>query len=288
MSDSVARFRIIILGILLILSILVWWPQNVIRANQEEQLKVRFLDVGQGDAIHIVTPDGYEMLIDGGPTNSVLQALSENRSFFDKEIDVVVATHPDTDHVAGLVDVFKRFKVDYILETNAKSDAPAAVAYCDNARAEGARIITAEAGQTLQLGASTTIYIFSPHGDTSEWETNTASIVVQVVYGDTSFMLTGDAPSSIEEYLVDQYGTALESDVLKLGHHGSKTSSSEEFLKVVNPEYAVVSAEANSRYGHPHQEVVDRVLENNIEILNTAKEGTIEFLSDGNRVWLNN
>ena len=286
MSDFAVRLRIIILGILIVVSILVWWPQNVTGAKPINNLKVSFLDVGQGDAIHIVTPDNFEMLIDGGQTSSVLSELAKGRSFFDKEIDVMISTHPDSDHVAGLVDVLERFKVDMIIATEAESDAAAAVAFNNAAASEGARRVVAQAGQTVQLGASTTVYLLSPLGNTRDWETNTASVVVVVKYGETEFMLTGDAPETIEKYLVNQHGTTLQSEVLKLGHHGSKTSSSEEFLKMVNPDYAIVSAGKDNRYGHPHQEVVERVLREDIKLINTAERGTIIFESDGEKVWL--
>lgn len=272
--------------LLALVAVLVWQPAARAAGPSGAYLTVRFLDVGQGDAIHILTPDGYEMLIDGGPSPAVLRELTEGRSFFDRQIDVVVATHPDTDHVAGLVDVLSRYDVGMIVETAAEHDAPAAVAFSNAAGAEGTRRITAQAGQTIQLGASTTVRVLSPYGDTTSWENNTASVVVQVVYGDTEFMLTGDAPSAIEEYLVGASGSGIESEVLKLGHHGSKTSSSAVFLQLVQPEYAVVSAGKDNRYGHPHEEVLTSVAAVGSRIVSTAKQGTITFESDGQKVWI--
>jgi competence protein ComEC len=285
-SERLVQVRIVVLGLLGSLALLVWLPVISVAGVSAEMLTVRFLDVGQGDAIHIMTPDGYEILIDGGPSVAVLREFAHGRSFFDKYIDVVIATHPDTDHVAGLVDIFKRYEVGMIIETAVEHDAPAARAYRDAAGAEGARRILAQAGQIIQLGASTTVRILSPRGDTSKWENNAASIVLQVVYGDIEFMLTGDATSGIEEYLVKVYGEQLESEVLKLGHHGSKTSSSEVFLEAVRPLYAVVSAGADNRYGHPHQDVVARASSAGARLVSTAEQGTIIFESDGRSVWL--
>jgi len=275
-----------VLGLLFLLTVVVWWPAATAAGPAGKYLTVRFLDVGQGDAIHIETPDGFEMLIDGGPSASVLREFSRGRSFFDHSIDVVVATHPDTDHIAGLVDILKRYEVETIIETAAEHDAPAARAFEEAADAAGAHRITAQAGQTFLLGASTTVRILSPAGDTTDWESNVASVVVQVVYGDTEFMLTGDASSGIEEYLVDTYGTRLESEVLKLGHHGSKTSSSEIFLKNVQPQFAIVSAGKDNRYGHPHEDVVGRTSAAGAQIVSTAEQGTIIFQTDGNQIWL--
>lgn len=254
-------------------------------ADSSEYLTVRFLDVGQGDAIHIQTPDGYEMLIDGGPTSLVLREFAKNRSFFDSTIDVLLATHPDSDHIGGLVDVLQRYQVAAIIQTNNVSDTPAASAYNVSVENERAQVLQVQAGQIIQLGASTTVRILAPAGDTSSWRSNAASIILQVSYGEIDFLLTGDAPLETEEYVAELYGESIQSEVLKLGHHGSKTSSSGVFLDAVQPDFAVVSAELNSRYGHPHAEVVDRVEERNIQLVSTAESGTIVFVTDGIRVW---
>ena len=279
------------LGILLsvsMLTLVVWLPNTSLSQaskNHCQCLEVSFLDVGQGDAILIETPDGFEMLVDGGRDASVLRELGKKRSFFDREIDVVVTTHPDLDHIGGLVDVLKRYKVKTILRTENENDKSAAAAFAAAAQKENAEEILADAGQIINLGASTSIQIFSPTGDERQWDSNTSSIVLRVVYGDTSFMLTGDAPSEIEDYLVKTYGTQLDSDVLKLGHHGSKTSTSDLWLDTVTPSYAVVSAGIDNRYGHPHQDVMQRVFKRNIQTSHTGTDGTITFESDGKTVW---
>lgn len=250
-------------------------------------LLVSFLDVGQGDAIYIKTPDGFEVLIDGGATNQVLRELAARKSFFDKDIDLVVATHADADHIGGLVDVLSRYEIDNILVSQNSHDTSITKSFDSAVEIEGAVVHVAQAGQQIKLGASTTLKIFSPMGDSSNWPSNSTSIVLQVIYGETEFMLTGDAPSGVEDYLVKTNGGYLESDVLKLGHHGSKTSSSELFLDTVNPGLAIVSAGIDNRYGHPHQEVISMVEARNIEILSTAIVGSIDLLSDGQKVWLN-
>lgn len=293
------KVRGVILGVLALLAVVVWWPGTRSAPGTSGQyLTVSFLDVGQGDAIHIETPDGYEMLIDGGPSALVLRELAKGRSFFDKDIDVVVATHPDTDHIAGLVDVLGRYDIGMIVESAAGKETATAKAFDNAAGAEGSRHVIAQAGQTIALGASTTIRILSPHGDATDWETNTASVVVQVVYGDIEFMLTGDAPSSIEEYLASTAGVlpstsspgrvavGLASDVLKLGHHGSKTSSSKIFLEAVHPQYVVVSAGKDNRYGHPTAEALARASSAGARIVSTIDNGTIVFESDGKEVWV--
>jgi competence protein ComEC len=151
---------------------------------------------------------------------------------------------------------------------------------------EGAVLHETQAGEVIMLGASTTLTVLSPAGDAADWESNNSSIVVKVSYGEIDFMLTGDAGVGIEEYLIEEYGEALDSEVLKLGHHGSRTSTAERFLQVVSPEYAVVSAGKDNRYGHPHTEVVEKVADYGSEIVSTAEQGTIIFKTDGENVWL--
>lgn len=248
-------------------------------------LTVTFLDIGQGDAILIETPDGVQMLIDGGPDGTVLRELAKTLPWFDRSLDIVLGTHPDKDHIGGLVDVLKQYQVGAVITTENTGETITAKAYHDALIDEGATTTMARAGQVYQLGASTTLSVFSPASDPSMLESNTASIVVRLQYGEIGFMLTGDAPSSIEQYLVTAYGTQLESEVLKLGHHGSKTSSSLEFLKAVSPQYAVVSSGRGNSYGHPNTETVERVTSAHIPIVNTAEIGRITFQTDGNTVW---
>jgi len=254
-------------------------------ASGSDFLEVHFLDVGQGDAVLIQTPDGFEVLIDGGATSQVIRQLATEQSWNDRLIDVVIATHPDTDHVGGLVDVLERYDVDLIVQTEADSDSPAAVAFSKAVVLENTTIQFARAGQLIQVGASTTIQILSPASGTDNWRANAASVIVRVVYGDTAVMLTGDAPDSIEDYLVGVYGVGLKSDVLKLGHHGSQTSTSGLFLDTVQPQYAVVSAGIDNRYGHPNQAVLQRVFARNIQTSHTGIDGTVSFYSDGAKVW---
>jgi competence protein ComEC len=145
--------------------------------------------------------------------------------------------------------------------------------------------VYARRGQEISLGASTTLTIIYPEGSVADLESNTASIVLKVTYGTTSFLLTGDSPKNIEEYLVLTQGDGLQSTVLKVGHHGSRTSTSELFLDAVQPTYAVISAGRDNRYGHPHTEVTDALFNAGVEILATADMGTITFMSDGATVW---
>jgi len=248
-------------------------------------LMVHFLDVGQGDAIFIETPDKVQVLIDGGPDGSVMRELGRVMNPFDKTIDVVMATHNDKDHIGGLVDVLKRYQVTAIMRTNNQHDTNVARAFTAQVAAENATLIEPVAGQRYILGASTTLTIFSPAGDVRNHESNASSIVVKLEYGETTFFFTGDAPIGIEEYLVRAYGPHLKSQVLKLGHHGSRTSTSARFVETVSPNYAIVSAGRGNSYGHPHAEVVENVAMVGSTLLSTAEQGRVTFYSDGVRVW---
>lgn len=248
---------------------------------EEGLLCVIFFDVGQGDAIYIESPTGVQMLIDGGRDSNVLQDLSGEVGYFDKTLDYVLATHPDLDHIAGLVDVLERYEVGTIIVSGNRGDTPVAEAFSDGTVEENAGIITARRGQMIDLGGGASLEILFPDRDVSSVESNTASIVTKLTYGETEFLLTGDSPKSIEEYLVLIEGEHLESDVLKAGHHGSRTSTSEIFLEYVNPKYAVISAGKDNSYGHPHVEVTDLLFNNGVETKNTAEDGSIVFVSDG-------
>lgn len=255
----------------------------------EKTLKLFFLDVGQGDATLVESPSGTQILIDGGADSRVLSALGGAMGFFDRDIDMIVATHPDQDHIGGLVDVLIRYDVKAVLMTENVNDTPVYDAFVRAVKEEGATVYFARAGQTYDLGkgvtGSTTLAILFPDHDPTNLESNTASIVAQLSYGANTYMLMGDSPTEIEEYLVSKMGSAIVSDVLKVGHHGSKTSSSETFITAVQPQYAIISAGKDNGYGHPHSEVTNRLTKHNIIQKNTADLGSIFLESDGSSFW---
>lgn len=249
-------------------------------------LTVAFLDVGQGDAIFIEAPNGNQVLIDGGAGSAVFAPLGEMMPFYDRTIDIVVATHPDADHIGGLPEVLRRYEVDFFIDPGVSSDTgiyDALIRARDESRAE---YIVARRGMEIALGGGAVLEILFPDRDMEGADTNDASIVLKLVYGDTSFLLTGDSPQKIEKYLVFIDGKNLDVDVLKAGHHGSKTSSSESFIGYTSPDYAIISAGKDNRYGHPHAEVLARLADSGAEILRTDEEGTIVFKSDGERIFV--
>ena len=272
----------IIVGLFLFINIFIW---SAVLANERDGLlTVAFLNVGQGDAIFIEAPNGNQMLVDGGPNTAVVRELSKIMQFSDRSIDVVVATHPDKDHISGLIEVFKRYEVLMYLDPGVVHGTGEYQTLLQMVENEGISVTYARRGMNIALGDGVYVEILFPDRDVSNVETNLGSIVMKVVYGETEFMLTGDSPVSIEKYLTSIDGKGLESDVLKAGHHGSKTSNSERFIGFVNPQIVIISAGKDNRYGHPHKEVLDILNKFDIEIVNTADVGTIVFTSDGESV----
>ncbi len=277
------HFRVLgIFFIVIIVANVVAW--SALAQSQLDVLSVSFLDVGQGDAIFIQSPSGVQVLIDGGKSELVLQELSRVMPFYDKSIDMVIATHPDLDHIGGLPFVYDAYEVGTSVDTGVESDTGAYEGYKERRIRENSEYVIARRGQMFDLGEGALLYILFPDRNVSTVETNDGSIVAMLVFGETAFMFTGDASKKIEEYLVSLDGPALQSTVLKAGHHGSKTSSSGLFVRTVSPKSAVISASKSNSYGHPHKEVLDTFSTFDIEVFSTAETGTITFISDGTQV----
>jgi competence protein ComEC len=243
------------------------------------RLHVWFLDVGQGDAVFIQTPDGRQILIDGGPSPSALASeLGAVMPFWDRSLDLVILTHPDSDHAAGLIPLFDRLAVDAALDALAPGD-PQGAAW-RNATANVSRQSVARGAQA-QTGRLT-LNVLSPAAIPGNAETgNDDSLVLRLEYGATSLLLTGDAEAEAEREMLAS-GLPLRSDALKVGHHGSNASTSPEFLAAVQPRLAVISVGADNRFGHPAPDLLARLA--GVEILRTDAHGRIELISDG-RSW---
>ncbi|HEX9608835.1 MAG TPA: MBL fold metallo-hydrolase, partial [Candidatus Paceibacterota bacterium] len=217
---------------------------------------------------------------------SVLRELGKQLPAHDRSIDIIVATHPDQDHIGGLPAVLERYAISYVFRSGAVHDTSVYRAFNTAIQNEdGIQEVLARRGTRIDLGGGAYFEILFPDRDVSKADPNDASIVGRLVYGEIEVMLTGDAPNSIERYLVSLDGKALGSDILKIGHHGSKTSSSNEFIGFVGPDYGIISAGCDNRYGHPHQDVLSVLAHFDIEILGTCEEGTIVFEADGATLW---
>lgn len=275
----------IILAALLTATLLIWYA--VYRESSRDKLTVAFLNVGQGDSIFIEAPNGKQMLIDGGPGRSILRELGKVMPFYDRTLDAILVTNPDRDHYAGFVDVLPRFSVSTFIEPGVVKRDPAYEDLLKLVEKEEAEHIYARRGMEILLDETNgvSLAILFPDRDVPELDPNTGSVVAKLTYGKTSILLMGDAPSAIEKYLTALDGGALQADVLKVGHHGSKTSSDPYFLSAASPSHAVISSGADNRYGHPHKEVLANLAAAEIPYLNTAEEGRITFVSDGRSIW---
>lgn len=284
MNKRLIRLLILIFFFLLaIFFVWVWY-----REPKTGFLTVAFLNIGQGDAIYIEAPHGNQLLIDGGPGRQILRELGNVMPFSDRTIDAVIATHPDADHIGGLVDVLDNYEVGLFMEPGVTTDSSLYKTLEEKVAREktengSLQKIEARRGMTIDLGDGVLLQILYPVSDTRGWETNDASIVARLVYGNTEFLLTGDAPVKTERGLMYMGPSfvSLHSDVLKVGHHGSKTSTSPEFVAAVHPEYAVISVGKDNRYGHPTPVVLETLKKENIKILRTDTMGRIIFTSDG-------
>lgn len=273
-------------GLLLIFFFLLALTVN--SQKDRQNLEVDFLDVGQGDSILIKTPYEQNILIDGGPDNSVLSELGRNLAFFDKELDLVILTHPHDDHVAGLVEILRRYQVKKVLITGVLHTAPDYLAFLNEIKRQGIETELADSPKDIALGDDLVLKILYPLSDLSgqKFENlNNTSIVAKLIYKNNTFLFTGDAEAEEEDELIKS-GADLSAQVLKVGHHGSKTSTSQAFLDKVQPQYAVISVGQDNAFGHPDLRTLNTLEQNNVEILRTDLLGTIKIIADGNNLQL--
>ena len=241
------------------------------------RLQVIFLDVGQGDSI-LIQKGTQQILIDGGPNGKTeLAELGKYLPYFDREIELVIATHPDRDHIAGLVDVAKNYKIDKVIATGAEKDTAVFKEWKDIREYNRIETLEALRGDEVDFGGTKMRIIF-PEGpvDPAAGDANNQSVVARIDYGDNSFLFTGDIESPAEKEILAG-GENVDVNFLKIAHHGSKYSSSAEFLDATSPGTAIISVGANNSYGHPAGETLEKLNSKNINILRTDEMGDINF-----------
>lgn len=275
------KLGLLVMGLLVVMGGLLMWHLSLL----ERQTSVTFLNIGQGDAI-LISQGNVQILIDGGRTGKELLArLGRHVPFWDRTIEFVIATHPDADHIGGLPALLNTYRVKHVLTSGAQSETETSRQFHEaTTRAIGGEATTVFRGTTLTLpegGTLTIEYPLSPlPKDSSNASTNEGSIVARFVYGETSFLLTGDLPHE-ETVLPDEAPVT----VLKAAHHGSKYSTSEAWLKGIRPREAVISVGKNN-YGHPAPEVLDRLRLMGVAIHRTDQEGDIVYQCQGTAcVW---
>lgn len=244
------------------------------------ELRVWFFDVGQGDSIFIETPDHYQILVDGGPSQEILSKLGQVMPPWDRSIDAIVLTHPHKDHVSGLVSVLERYDVAAVYDGGALSHTGEMDAFEADTVAENATTKHLVEGDHFAYGDVTLDVLAPTHpiDGTYPKDPNEASVVMLLSYHDTTLLLMGDAPADVEHDILPNVGDI---DVLKVGHHGSRTSSSTEFFDVVTPEFAIISDGIDNSYGHPHPATLQRLEDRRVRVERTDLDGDILLTSTG-------
>ncbi|MCP4359787.1 MAG: DNA internalization-related competence protein ComEC/Rec2 [Chloroflexi bacterium] len=255
-------------------------------SQPDGKLHITFMNVGQGDATFIQTPSGRQILVDGGFYPSVLNdQLGQQMPFWDKEIDLMVATHPDADHVSGLVGVFERYRVGQLItDGEGLGESPIYDAVLLAAEVQGTSVHRAMAGERIEIGDGVRLEVLHPGAELDQESRNENSVSMRLVYGDFTFLFTGDAEEKAEEVMLAN-GRPLQSLVFKAGHHGSRSSSTMPFLEAVQPQIIVVSAGADNNFGHPHPEMLARAQDIGATVLRTDELATIELTTDGQVMW---
>lgn len=283
------RTVLCIIAVLSLFNVLAW--SAVFNLNGPKFLKVNFFDVGQGDAIFIETPQRQQVLIDGGPSPQILDKLSGNMPFWDRTIDLIILTHPETDHMTGLLEVLKKYRVKNILWSGVEKETAEFEEWQrligEERNKEGAEVKIAKSGLKIIFSDDKSLnnyidvlYPLEDFEGQKVKDANSASIVSRLVFGESSFLFCGDIYKSDEKKILER-GVNIDSDIIKISHHGSKTSSEEEFIKEVSPEIAIISAGRENQYGHPNEETLETLEKYGIRILRTDEIGDIRIISDG-------
>ncbi len=251
-------------------------------------LKFTVMDVGQGDALFIESPTGVQIIVDGGPGNNLLKEIPKVLPWYDRSVDMIFVTNPDSDHYEGFIKFLDKYSVEAIVESGTTNSYSAFGVFQEKIKEKDISKTLARRGQIIDIGGGAYLQILFPDRNVEQVSPNTGSIVMKLIYGDTSVLLQGDSVASIEQYLLEIDGDYLKSDILKVGHHGSKTSSVKEYVEKVSPKYAVISAGLDNSYGHPHNEVVETLSDLKIKTITTCNNGAIHFESDGREFVLKN
>ncbi|HHP4623056.1 TPA: ComEC/Rec2 family competence protein, partial [Clostridioides difficile] len=261
----------IFLSILIIISLL-------IGCDKKSLLSIHIIDVGQGDSILVQTPTNKNILIDGGDEDSENIIISYLRQKRIKTIDIIIATHPDSDHIGSLDNVIKKFNVNSIYMPEQSTDSEAYQNLINSCTDKNLSIQHLYKNDVLNIDNNINIYVLSP--SYIQEESNLNSIVFKLTFNDNSFLFMGDAEEENEKEILHSF-KLNNINFIKIGHHGSNSSSSLEFIKKISPDIAAISCGYKNQYGHPHREVINNLKQNHVSIYRTDRIGDIVFYSDG-------
>lgn len=260
----------------------------LVRTHQpkEKLFEINVLDVGQGDAILLETPQGQNILIDGGPDNKVLRRLGEELPFWERRIDLMVVSHPHEDHIAGLNPVLERYTVGAVMITGVEANSPTYRHFLDLVQQKQIPLYIADRPEEMKIGEIVLhiLYPLKSFQGKRIGNLNNSSIVIKASYKDIDVLLSGDAEEPEEQELVEA-GVDVEAEIFKAGHHGSETSSGEALLHKVKPQLILISDGAGNSYGHPSPRTLKRFERLGIPVRRTDLEGTIRIRTDGKQIY---
>jgi len=285
-KSEVKVWQILII-IILIVMVFLWTGYQ---KSTHGLLKISVFDIGQGDAILIQTPNNQQILIDGGPNQTIINNLGGELPFWDRNIDMLVSTHPHADHISGLIEVLDRYNVDQIMTLDTDYDSAEYQVWKDYLEQFSGEIVYANAGQQIKVDDFKLNVIFpdQEYLQIKQDNINNLSIILKIEYGEFSMLFTGDAECKEQMQFLDQ---DIDIDVLKVPHQGAKDGGCKEFLQATTPEKAIISVGRNNQFGHPHKEHLDLLSDlipdkEGQEIFRTDKNGDIHIYSDRNTYWI--
>ncbi|EJT6152597.1 MBL fold metallo-hydrolase [Clostridium perfringens] len=255
------------------------------KVHKDSELMISYMDVGQGDAAYIKV-NGNDILIDAGPRSNSKELLEQLKAKNIDDFELVIATHPHEDHIGGIVDVFKEYEVKAFYSPKITHTTKTYENLVKAVKDEGLKTKELKGGMVIDLGEGAKFEVFTPQKSEYE-ELNDYSPIMKLSFGDTSYLFTGDAEKLAEEEALAKYKTSLDSDVIKFGHHGSSSSSSNAFIEAVSPKYGIISCAKDNKYGHPHRETLDIIKKYNIKTFRTDTDGEIILTSDGKSINFN-
>lgn len=267
--------------VFVVISLLIF-PKTIVNSEEQSVMNVHFIDVGQGDSILIQTPTKKTILIDGGSPKAGKEVVSYLEKSHIKKVDVLIATHPDIDHIGGLSDVMKSIKIGEIIDSGKFYTTKTYLKYRNQIKQAKIPITIAKKDQNINIDPSLNIKVLNTYEHRKN--NNQSSIVLKITYGEISFLFMADVEKEQEKELQEEYN--LKADIVKVAHHGSQTSSSLEFLQEVNPKIALITYGKQNKYGHPVQRVIQNLNKINATIYSTAVFGDIIVRTDGQRFFI--
>ena len=274
---------IVVFGLIAIVSAI--FGQDIVgtsNLNANGTVEISYLDVGQGDAAYIKVND-MDILIDAGPKSDVDKLIKQLEEKNIDDFEIVIATHPHEDHIGGMTKVLQTYKVENFYMPKKEHSTKVFENMIKEVEKQGLKAKVLKEGVKIDIGEGALLETFSPIQDSYD-NLNNYSPIMKLTFGNKSFLFTGDAEKDVEAEVLSKYKDKLDSDVIKFGHHGSSTSSSQSFIEAVSPDYGIISCGVDNSYGHPHREILKLIQDMNIEAYRTDIQGQITVISDGNNI----